>query len=132
MVDPPTVLIATTNKGKLREARAILAGLPVRITTLADHPSLPVPVEDAETFEGNARLKALHYARLSGCLTLADEELESDMRSGEKMARIKENVERGDRYALEGTPMVVFDGQYKANSLAIGNLKKIIDDLLAL
>ena len=73
MVSERTILIATTNSGKLREVRAMLAGLPVRLETLADHPPLPTPNENAETFEGNARLKALHYARLTGRLTLADD-----------------------------------------------------------
>lgn len=88
MVSPATILLATTNKGKLREARAILAGLPVQITTLADHPSFPEPIEDAATFEGNAELKALHYARLADCLTLADDSgLEVDALGGEPGVR---------------------------------------------
>ena len=57
----------------MREAQAILAGLGVRIATLNEYPGLPEPTEDADTFEGNAKLKALHYARLTGCLTLADD-----------------------------------------------------------
>lgn len=68
-----TILIATTNPGKLREVREILSGLPVKLATLADHPGLPEAVEDADTFEGNAERKALHYARLTGCWTLADD-----------------------------------------------------------
>jgi XTP/dITP diphosphohydrolase len=84
LVSPATVLIATTNQGKLREARAVLADLPVTIATLADHPSLPQPVEDAPTFEGNAKIKALHYARLTTCWTLADDSgLEVDALGGE-------------------------------------------------
>ena len=68
-----TILIATSNPGKLREVRAILAGLPVRLETLDDHPPFPQPNEDGETFEDNARIKALHYARLTRLLTLADD-----------------------------------------------------------
>ena len=73
MVTEPAVLIATTNEGKLREVRQILAGLPAQLTGLADHPPLPEPVENAATLQGNAVLKALHYARLGGCWTLADD-----------------------------------------------------------
>ena len=77
------VLVATTNPGKLREVRRILAGLPVQLSALADHPAFPEPVEDADTFEGNARLKALHYARLARCWTLADDSgLEVDALDG--------------------------------------------------
>ena len=39
----------------------------------ACRPRWPEPVEDAETFEGNAAIKALHYARLSGGWALADD-----------------------------------------------------------
>jgi XTP/dITP diphosphohydrolase len=68
-----TILIATTNRGKLREVQAILAGLPLRLVTLEDFPGLPEPIEDADTFEENAKIKALHYARLTRHWTLADD-----------------------------------------------------------
>jgi XTP/dITP diphosphohydrolase len=78
-----TLLIATSSPGKLREVLAILAGLPVKLSTLADHPGLPAAVEDADTFEGNAELKALHYARLTHLWTLADDSgLEVDALGG--------------------------------------------------
>jgi len=84
VVSHTAILIATTNEGKLREARAILDGLPVQITALADHPPFPEPIEDQATFEGNAKLKALHYARLANCLTLADDSgLDVDALGGE-------------------------------------------------
>lgn len=79
-----SILVATTNRGKLREVQAMLAGLAVTIETLDDFPDMPEPVEDADSFEGNARLKALHYARLAGCWTLADDSgLEVDALHGE-------------------------------------------------
>ncbi|GAG17307.1 unnamed protein product, partial [marine sediment metagenome] len=57
--------------------------MPVRLTTLDDYPRLPAPREDATTFEGNAKLKALHYARFAGCWTLADDSgLEVDALDG--------------------------------------------------
>lgn len=73
MVTPDTLLIATSNPGKQREVSAILEDLPLRLESLADHPSLPQPVEDGSTFEQNAELKALHYAELTGRWTLADD-----------------------------------------------------------
>lgn len=80
----PSVLIATTNRGKVREVVHLLAGLPVRWTTLTDHASVPEPVENADSFEGNARLKALYYARCIGGWTLADDSgLEVDALGGE-------------------------------------------------
>lgn len=79
----PRLLIATTNPGKLREARAVLAELCVHLFTLTDGPPVAQPVEDAETFEENAVIKALHYARLTGCWALADDSgLEVDALDG--------------------------------------------------
>ena len=78
-----TLLIATSNRGKLREVRAVLVGLPVRLATLDDHPGIREPVEDADTFEGNAKIKALHYARATGGWTLAEDSgLEVDALGG--------------------------------------------------
>lgn len=83
MPPQPTILIATKNDGKLREIREILEGLSVRLVSLGDGDELPEPVEDAATFQGNAELKALHYARLSGCWALADDSgLEVDALGG--------------------------------------------------
>ena len=68
-----TLLIATSNAGKHREVSAILEDLPLRLDSLADHPTLAQPVEDGATFEENAEHKALHYAQLTGRWTLADD-----------------------------------------------------------
>lgn len=77
------LLIATTNRGKLNEVRAMLDDLAVDVETLDDFPDLPEPVEDQDTFEGNALVKARHYARLTGRLTLADDSgLEVDALGG--------------------------------------------------
>lgn len=97
-----TILIATTNRGKLREVRAILDHLPVHFTTLANYPNLPEPIEDAVTFEGNAKLKALHYARLTGCWTLADDSgLEVDASVGSR-----EHIQPGTRVRSVMSPPI--------------------------
>lgn len=91
------ILIATTNQGKLREFYTMLAGLPVELTALRDYPGLPEPLEDADTFEGNARLKALHYARATGSWTLADDSgLQVDALGGEPGVRSARYAARGD------------------------------------
>ena len=83
MVNQTSILVATTNRDKLREVQTILTGLPVKLTSLDDHPAMPEPIEDADSFEGNARIKALHYARLAECWTLADDSgLEVDALGG--------------------------------------------------
>lgn len=56
------LVVATTNPGKLREIRDILAGVPVTLLTLGDFPAIPEPEETGDTFAANARLKALYYA----------------------------------------------------------------------
>lgn len=68
-----TLLVATTNPGKLREIRGILDGLPIQLTTLADFPDLPVAEETGTSFVENARQKALHYAGLTSMLTMAED-----------------------------------------------------------
>ena len=77
------LLIATTNPGKLREIEAILEGAPVALHTLAEFPDVEEPEETGETFEANARLKALYYAAATGILTAADDSgLEIDALGG--------------------------------------------------
>ena len=67
------LLVATTNRGKLREVAEMLNDFPVSLLSLADFPPVPAPEENRETFEGNADLKALYYASACDCWTLADD-----------------------------------------------------------
>lgn len=67
------MLIATTNAGKIREIRRVLAGLPVAVTTSEDLPAIPEPEETGRTFAENARLKAVYYATASGLATVAED-----------------------------------------------------------
>ena len=57
-----TLLIATRNTHKVGEIRTIL-GDQFQFLTLNEFPGAPVVVEDADTFEGNARRKAEELAR---------------------------------------------------------------------
>src|SRR5688572_6089673 len=56
------LLIATTNRDKLREIQSILKDVQVELLTLADLPAADEPDETGASFAENARLKALHYA----------------------------------------------------------------------
>jgi XTP/dITP diphosphohydrolase len=67
------LLVATTNKNKVREIRQLLAGAPVEILTLDAWPDIVAPEETGETFEENARAKALYYAAATGELTAAED-----------------------------------------------------------
>lgn len=68
-----TLLVATTNPGKLHEIAGILHGVPVELLTLRDVPPVDEPEETGATFAENARLKALHYARETGLPSVADD-----------------------------------------------------------
>ena len=68
------LLFGTTNPGKLRELRRLVAGLPIRVVS-PDELGRPLPevVEDGATFRENAERKASAWARWSGLHALADD-----------------------------------------------------------
>src|SRR5689334_57066 len=68
------ILIGTTNPGKLREYHAMLDTLPINVLTLRDVGLDTLDVDEtADTFAGNAELKAKVYAQASGLYALADD-----------------------------------------------------------
>jgi len=67
-------LFATSNPHKIREVRAILRAVGIEVVGLeALNDAPPEPVEDGDTFEANARLKAVGYATATGTMCLADD-----------------------------------------------------------
>jgi XTP/dITP diphosphohydrolase len=77
------LLLATNNKGKLREYRRLLHGIPFEIVTPADLDITAEVAETGATFEENAIQKATTMASLSNLLTLADDSgLEVDALGG--------------------------------------------------
>jgi XTP/dITP diphosphohydrolase len=79
----PTLVAATTNPGKLLEIRELLAGLPIEVGTLTDYRPVAAPEETGATFAENARQKALHYAAVTGTVTVAEDSgLEVDVMDG--------------------------------------------------
>jgi XTP/dITP diphosphohydrolase len=83
----PTLLIATSNKGKVAEIASLLEGiegLACRVIGLEDLPQVPPPVEETgATFAENALIKADYYHAATGLLTLADDSgLEVDALDG--------------------------------------------------
>jgi XTP/dITP diphosphohydrolase len=80
----PKLLLATNNKGKIREYKSLLKGIPYEIVTLAGQGITTAVDEVGGSFEENARLKASTPAKESGLLTLADDSgLEVDALEGE-------------------------------------------------
>lgn len=108
-----TLLIATTNFGKVTELNAMLANLNCRVIGLADLPTCPPAVEETgQTFAENALLKAEYYHRMTGLTALADDSgLEVD--------------------ALDGRPGV-FSARYGNSELSSGEqIELLLDEMKA-
>ena len=67
----PQLLVASSNPGKVREIRALLPSH-IAVFSLEDL-GISSPEETGATLRENADLKALHAARASGLLALADD-----------------------------------------------------------
>jgi non-canonical purine NTP pyrophosphatase, rdgB/HAM1 family len=114
------LVIATSNSGKLKEIQEFFKELPFKILSLKDVGFNDVIDEDQDTFEGNARKKALEVMKYTGEITLADDSgLEvdalggkpgvfsarfagidaSDEQNNEKLLRLMENVPYEKRQA---------------------------------
>ena len=59
----PKLYLATTNPGKLREFSEAAHNLGLSLEMLPGLAEIPPPLEDGETFEANARIKAEFYSR---------------------------------------------------------------------
>jgi len=79
-----TLVVATSNRGKLEELRALVAGLAIEVRPASDLlGEAPNIVEDGATFADNAVKKARAVARATMTLTLADDSgLEVDALDG--------------------------------------------------
>lgn len=90
------LVLATKNKNKIDEIKALTRDIPVEILTLEDFPALVLPPEEARSFLENALEKARFVARSTGLTALADD-------SGLEVAELggRPGV-RSSRYAGEG------------------------------
>lgn len=70
MTAPPRLVCATANPGKVAEIASLLDGL---VELVPRPPEVPDVVEDADTLEGNARLKAAAVCRATGCAAVSDD-----------------------------------------------------------
>ena len=68
-----SLVVATRNRGKLKEIQAFLGGLVANVSCAADFASFPDTVEDGATFELNALKKAREAMRFTGLPALADD-----------------------------------------------------------
>ncbi len=91
-----SLVIATFNRHKAEEIRAILPGLPLELVSLCELPGAAAAVEDGATLKENALKKARAAALFSGRWALADDTgLEVDALGGAPGVR-------SARYAWEG------------------------------
>lgn len=106
------IVVATKNKGKIKEMIHAFANLPVELHSLSEFGDLPDAIEDGKTFQENAIKKARFYMEQTGCACLADD-------SGLEIA------------VLDGAPGIYsarFAG-YHADDAA--NNQKVLDELAA-
>ncbi|MDH5510655.1 MAG: RdgB/HAM1 family non-canonical purine NTP pyrophosphatase [Nitrospinota bacterium] len=87
-----TMILATRNKGKLREFNHAFEGTGIEFQSLLEMDGAPDPEETGETYEDNALIKARQIALHTGMATVADDSgIEIDALPGElgvKSARV--------------------------------------------
>ena len=67
------LLVATNNAGKIAELREMLSNVPLEILGLGDFDDVIEIEETGDTFDKNARLKAVGYAQQTRVMVLADD-----------------------------------------------------------
>lgn len=67
------LLIASGNRHKVAEIAELLKDTPWQVASLADFANVELPPEDADTFAGNAYIKAAAAAAATGLWALADD-----------------------------------------------------------
>ena len=78
------IVFATSNEGKMKEIRMILADLPVEVVSMREAGIETEIIEDGKTFEENALIKVRALRPYTGDVILADDSgLEIDCLNGE-------------------------------------------------
>ena len=116
-----SVLIATSNPGKLRDFAGAALAHGVEVAPIPGFASLPPVVEDGLTFEANARKKAEAYSRyVAGEIVLADDSgLEVDALDGAPGVH-------SARYAAEAPHLAGVNSDDDANNARLlRELKKV-------
>lgn len=101
----PHLLIATNNRGKVKEIFAALNHLPFVLRFTGEFPEIPTPDENGLSYSENAIIKATSYAKGADINALADDsglEVEAlDAGPGLRSARLGgESVTNDERIAL--------------------------------
>jgi XTP/dITP diphosphohydrolase len=116
------ILVATSNAGKIRDFIGAARVHGVELDLLPEYKKIDPPVEDGDTFEANARLKAEYYSRhVPGQLVLADDSgLEVDALGGAPGVR-------SARYATDEIGYTGHDIDDRNNALVLERLARIPD-----
>ena len=67
------LIVASRNKGKVKEIMELLADLPFKVTSLLDYPQIPEIIEDGKTYRANALKKAREVALATGRMAMSDD-----------------------------------------------------------
>ena len=67
------LIVASRNKGKVKEIMELLSGLPYHVTSLIDYPQVPDIIEDGKTYRANALKKARETALATGKMAMSDD-----------------------------------------------------------
>lgn len=131
------LLVATKNKGKVREIADLLASADIRVVSLLDFGPMPEIVEDGLTFRANAARKAVVIARHTGRLVMGEDSgLEVDAlggRPGVHSARYSgdgaDDAKNNDRLLqeLSGVPFDRRAARYRSAIALADNQGRLVD-----
>ncbi len=141
------LIIATRNKGKIREIRKILSDIPVKILSLDDVGFGKELKETGKTYEENARIKAETVGKKTGLITLGEDSgLEIDALGGKpglysarhckgtdtdklnKLLRDLKGIPKEKRTAKYVAVVAIYNPQNKKTSVFKGESHGLITD----
>ncbi len=101
------IVFATSNEGKMKEVRMIMADMGVEVLSLKDLGIKADVEETGKTFEENAIIKATAISVLTGELTLADDSgLEVDYMRGEPGVYSARFMGEGTSYHIKNNEII--------------------------
>lgn len=117
------ILVATSNPGKIRDFIGAARVHDVELDLLPEFKQIEPPIEDGDTFEANARIKAEYYSRhVPNQLVLADD-------SGLVVDALNRAPGvRSARYATDETGYTGDDIDDRNNALVLEKLQSVADD----
>ena len=93
------IVFATTNEGKVKEIKEILAGFPIEVVSMKEMNITADIEENGATFEENSLIKAREVSKLTGLPAMADDSgLEVDYLNGEPGIYSARYLGRGTDY----------------------------------